>query len=237
MSDTAQEEWINPNGSEWAEDAQFTTDTDDDEGPDYTALFDAPDYASFIKRPRTAVSKNYEGRVKSLLKTGMLYSISKGNLPDAAAIIEYGPNVAAATGILADASDTTRKFLDLITAPENPYAVAFFAVVPFFAQLFRNHEEVIRQIPEIRKMSRAQRKAARTTNAEQPPMPPRFSIKIPLIRKRIPIRFRMHFNPFAAFASQTQSPNALVVEVFSDQKLLAELEKQGIRIHMRRRES
>lgn len=224
------EEFFNPTDAQWAVEGEFG----EDEGPDYTTLFTAPDMSSFIKRPKTAVSREYENRVRAMFKTGMLYSLRTGNLPDAAAIIKHGPDCSIAMGHLAEANDGTRKLIDFITTPENPYLVAVLTMAPLIAQMFRNRERQIAEIRNAPRMSRAERKAARQEQkANQPP--PRFSIKIPGL-KPIGIRMKFRFNVLAGFRTQSVPPNSLVYEVFSDKKLIDELDKQGIHVRVRRAE-
>lgn len=196
----------------------------------YSTIADAEDYAKFIRKPRTVVSKDYERRVKAGLKAMVFGAINAGDLADAATIIHHGPDFAVAMGDLADADERFRKGLDLITTPANPYAMALMVSIPFVAQLFRNHETELAEVPKTFR----QRRAARKANPEEFQTA---EIKIPLIRRRIRIGFRLKLrNPVKMFAagvrSQTREPSELVVRVFSDSRLRTALERQGIRIQV-----
>jgi hypothetical protein len=226
MTETTAEdqEWFNPGQSNG--DQSSTT-------KNYASIADAEDYAKFIRKPRTAVSKEYELRIKALLKAGVFGSINTGNLPDAAAIIHYGPDWAIAAGDLADADPWVRRGLDLITTPANPYGMFLVASIPFFAQLFRNHEEKIREVPVGIRARRAYRKQH----------PQEFEgssvgLKLPFGRRlNFHLRFKVR-NPFKMFVigakAQTHNPEDLALKVFSDPKLRTALERQGIRVQVMR---
>jgi len=93
------------------------------------------------------------------------------------------------------------------------------------SQLIRNHEPQIREIPGAVKQSRAERKAAKQAGVPKPE--PRFTLK--LGRLRIPVRFNVKLgNLFGPFRSQTKEPDMLAAMVFSNEDLIAALEKQGI---------
>lgn len=207
-----------------------TSSPNGDPAGNYSTIADAEDYAKFIRKPRTVVSKDYERRVKAMLKAGVFGAINIGDLADAATIIHYGPDFAVAMGDLADADERFRKGLDLITTPANPYAMAAMVCIPFVAQLFRNHESELAEVPKTFR----QRRAARKANPEN------FQgaeITIPLLRRRIRLGFRVKLrNPVKMFTSgvrsQTRDPNELIVRVFSDSRLRTALERQGIRIQV-----
>jgi hypothetical protein len=198
----------------------------------YEAIFNAPDYASFLKVRRTSVSREYEARTNSVLKSLMLGSLNAGNFPDAAAIIHYGPQFAKATGGLADSNDYARKAIDILTSPSSPVALFALAAVPMFTQLMRNHEAQLAEVPATFRERRRMRKAARLSGATIPKGEPRFTIKIG--KRAIPIYLRMHVKGLSVllsgFRAQTQPPDNLASRVFSDPELISVLEKQGIRL-------
>lgn len=201
--------------------------------PQYVTIADAEDYEKFIRKPQTAISREYNKRVKSMLKAGMFGAINTGNLSDAAAIVHYGPDFATAMGDLADTDERIRKVMDMITTPANPYAMAFMVSLPFLAQLFRNHEEVLREVPAT---WRERRKARRYSSSGDDTAATTATVKLPFGRK-INLRFRLRLrNPLKLFMagarSRTYSPDTLTVKVFSDPKLRTALEKQGIRIQV-----
>lgn len=192
----------------------------------FDSLFNAPDLATFVKLPATATSREYEQRLKALLKAGVIGSLNAGNLADAAALLWHGPGFAAAGGQLAEADERAKKAIDLLTTPSNPYGMFLITVIPLVAQLARNHENQIKQAPENfrnRKERRAQAKAQRATQ-------PAVNVKLPF-GKAIKLRFAMKFpvgKMFAGFKGQTQDPNAIAFRVFSDPKVVTALQKQGV---------
>lgn len=197
--------------------------------PDLHSLFDAPDLASFVKAPKTATAKEYEQRVRALLKAGIIGAINNKDLPDAATLIYHGPSFAAAAGYLADADDRAKHTIDMLTTPGNPYALFIMATLPMISQLFRNHERQLRTAPEVFR-SRKQRKAARKAeNANQP----KVEIKLPFGRSiKLGLRARFPIGRiFANMRGQTQDPDELTYRVFSDPKVVSELRKQGVPIY------
>src|SRR6201986_3087977 len=115
--------------------------------PDYTSLFEATDFTALIKPAQSAVAREYSGKVKSLLKAGTIGAINIGDFADAAAFLHYGPGFADASGQLAEADKRARAAVDILTAPGNPYAMFLMTGIPLIAQLFRNHEEQIQELP------------------------------------------------------------------------------------------
>jgi hypothetical protein len=112
----------------------------------------------------------------------------------------------------------------MLTAPDNPYVVLFAAAMPLFGQLFRNHEEVIKQLPEVRRQAKKRRKEQKETIE-----PKNLTIHLPFNRK---VSFRVRFNPFRNLRLRAPSrhPAELVAEVFSDPRVHEALRKQGITI-------
>jgi hypothetical protein len=192
---------------------------------DWRSIFDAPDFTSLVRPAQTAKAREYSGKVKSVLKSGMVGAINAGDFKDAATILHYGPSFADATGQLADSSEWAAKAVDVITAPGNPAMLFVMTAIPFTAQLFRNHEDVIKNIPETRRNMRLRRKAmAQAHKAEEP----RFTIRF--FKREWPIRFRTpNFGKFlAGFKSQTRDPDELAYQVFTDPSVVRALKKQGI---------
>jgi hypothetical protein len=195
---------------------------------DYGALFDAPDFSSMVRGRRSAGAKEYETKVKSVLKSGTIAALRAGNLADAATILHFGPGFSAAAGDLAAVNDSAKRAIDLITAPDNPFVTFALVALPFVGQLFRNHEETFRQIPELRRMSRRARREAAAEGTRK-----NLEIKLPfgrVIRLRVGLRLNSLKRLRLLFHLPTREPEDLVSQVFSDQKLIAALERQGIRI-------
>lgn len=233
------------NGSAAPSDQQAIFDNDEIR-PGYEALFDVPDFSTLVKGSRSATARDYEIRVKSMLKTGAIGALRHDRLSDAAAIFEYGPAFSAAAGTLAEKSEKTRQMIDILTAPENPYFALAIVAIPFAAQLFRNHQPVIQQVTATRRQMRALKKAYRedpeTFAKKYPQLVNHFAtgpekknveVKLPFGRK-LSFRVALKFNPLRAFTfayhTQTHDPDELVSRVFSDPKLIAALKKQRINI-------
>jgi hypothetical protein len=200
--------------------------------PSFDSIFNAPDYASFLKTRQTAVSREYTARTNSVLKSLLISSLNAGDFADAAAIIHYGPQFAKATGGLADTSDTAKRAIDILTSPSNPVALFAIAGIGLVGQFMRNHEQQLAEVPATYRERRRERKAAKAAGINRPQGAPRFTIK--LGKRSIPIYFRMRFKGLtmlmSGFRSQTQDPASLSSRVFSDPAVISALEKQGIRL-------
>jgi hypothetical protein len=196
-----------------------------DESPSWEAIFGAPDYSTLVRPTTSRIAKEYESNTNSILKALLIGSLNAGQYTDAAAILHYGPGFSAATGQLAASSDRARKVIDLATAPASPIAMWLMASIGLGAQLIRNHEPQIRQVPGAMKQGRAERRAMKQAGVPKPE--PRFTIK--LGRIKIPVRFNFKIGKvFAPFRSQTKEPDMLAAVVFSNEDLIKALEKQGI---------
>lgn len=210
-------------------------DTDDDsrttangqtQAPsDWSSIFDAPDFTNLVRPAQSRKAKEYSDKVKSVLKSGMVGAINLGDFPDAAAILSFGPAFADASGQLADADKNAAKMIDVITAPGNPYVMFVMTGIPLIAQLFRNHEQAIMQLPETRRQARLRRKAE--TDARKTEKP-RFTIRV--LGREYPIRFRTPkiSKVLAGLSASTRDPNMLTASVFTDQRVIKALAKQGI---------
>jgi hypothetical protein len=193
---------------------------------DITSLFNAPDIASFIKLPTTQTSREYEQRVKSLLKAGVIGAINVENWADAATLLYHGPGFAAAAGQLANADDHAKRAIDLFTTPSSPLGMFIVTAIPLISQLMRNHEKQLKEAPSAFR-TRKERRAAR--RAEQDAQP-KVTVHLPFgktIRMRVRAKFPIG-RVFAAFRGQTRDPSQLAYEVFNNPKLQAELLKQGV---------
>jgi hypothetical protein len=198
----------------------------------FDAIFNAPDYASFLKVRQTATSREYTARTNSILKSLLVSSLNAGDFADAAAIIHYGPQFSRATGGLADSSDTAKRALDLLTSPSSPIVLFGLAGVALVGQIMRNHEEQLAKVPSTFRERRRERKAAKAAGIARPQSQPRFTIK--LGKRSIPIYFNMRIKGISVlmsgFRAQTQVPESLANRVFSDPDVVSALEKQGIRL-------
>lgn len=212
--------------------------TNGSEGPNYAAIFEAPDYSTLVKLPKTAVSRDYEKRVQSMLKAGVIGAINSGRYSDAAALLHFGPGFAAASGDLASADARAKKLLDYATSPSSPVLIFAMTIVPLISQLWRNHEDQLQEMPKTYRQLRAHRKQAKTEQRAADATAPRVQVKLPLVGKTLSMPVRLKFklvkNVLASFRTQTKDPDALAMQVFSDEKLIKTLEKQGIRIRVER---
>lgn len=201
-------------------------------GAPFDSIFNAPDYASFLKTRQTATSREYTARTNSILKSLLISSLNAGDFPDAAAIIHYGPQFAKATGGLADSSDTAKRALDILTSPSNPIVIFGLASIGLIGQIMRNHEQQLAEVPATFRERRRERKMAKAAGINKPQGPPRFTIK--LGKRSIPIYFRVRIKALSTlatgFRAQTQEPESLASRVFSDPDVIAAFEKQGIRL-------
>lgn len=221
---------------------QSTRDTDDDwpedtepngTGPEYTdfrLILNAPDFASFIKRTKNATVREYERRTASALKALALGAMQAEDFPDAATVLWFGPSVATATGYVADASPRARAMLDVITAPNSPWVALALAVMPMFAQLARNHEAQLAEVPARLNMSRKARAMRKVKKAEAEARKPTFTFRLGKFRRPV----YLQFNPARLFSAgikaQTVDPMVVTSRVFTDPTLLAELRRMGFNI-------
>jgi hypothetical protein len=204
---------------------QDTQSANGSQPEDWRSIFDAPDFTSLVKPAQTMKAKEYSGKVKSVLKSGMVGAINVGDFPDAAAILQYGTPFADAAGQLADGNEWAAKGIDIITSPGNPVMLFLMTAIPFGAQLIRNHEDALRDLPMTRKQAKLRRKAMATaTKAE----PPKFTIKF--MGRKWPVHFRTPKigKVLAGFKSQTRDPGQMTYQVFTDPAVLRALKKQGI---------
>lgn len=191
----------------------------------WTALFDSPDFTTLVRPAQTAKAKEYSGMVKSMLKAGVVGSINIGDFPDAAAFLHYGPAFADASGQLAEADERAAKAIDILTAPGNPYLMFLVTALPLLSQLFRNHEDVLTDLPNTVKNARKRRLSMATAKKAEKP---RFTIRV--FGREFPVRFRgpKFGKVFKALKAQTRDPHSLTAEVFTDPRVIRALQKQGI---------
>lgn len=161
------------------------------------------------KMPRTKRAEHYEEKVNTVLGYALKATAEReSTVADAAALIQYGPDICQTMGDLADKNENVRRAIDFITkGTENVYAAAMFAVIPLVAQVMRNHEN--------------------TEIASEKPL----TIKIPFLRRewKIPVRFKIRLrNPFMRAA--TVAPEHLTQDVFGNTEILAAMHKQGIAV-------
>ncbi len=165
------------------------------------------DLGQFMRKPRTAVAREYEGKASAIL--GLLTRNSIGSvdtIADAAAYLAYGDKVAASAGELCDESEWARKVFDAIASPSSPALAFLLATLPLAAQLMRNHEKEIV-------------KPVRTLSA---------SFKVPFRKKPVAIRLPMRPTLPKRFRAQTVDPKVCSELVFSNPDVMRALRKRGI---------
>jgi hypothetical protein len=154
------------------------------------------------ERPKLAV--DYEKKIQSLLHTLMKSTAGdKKTAADAATVIRYGPEFAEKAGDLAEHDERARKAIELISAPDNPYVAFAFAALPLALQLIRNHE------------------SDNSVESRE--------LRIPFTKgkRKFRLRFRLRLkNKFLRGLSD--DPQAVTRDVFSDPKIRAALDEQGI---------
>jgi len=223
-------------GMDDSSESQPNPPIDDDTQSEYTALFDAPDYALFIKHEQTPRGKEYEQKVASLLKAAALGGFKTGNVADACTILHYGPAFAKRCGDLTDISNGAAKAIDIITAPDNPWALFAITAIPFALQFFRNHEAEARIVKKTWREARAERKRAKAAGETPPKREGRpVTIRLPFGRK-LTVRVKLPTPAvfIKVFQAQTHEPRDLTNHVLSDPKLQKALAKQGIVFVMKR---
>jgi hypothetical protein len=222
-----------PSANGHAPDAEREPESEE-EVPEYTyeTLFKAPSYSDFIKTPPSGKARDYEKRVQSMMKAGMVASIHAENWPDAATFIKHGPGFAKAAGNLAAEDARAAQFIDMCTAPDSPYVMFAMVAIPLIAQLARNHQPEIVKATDTFKERRAAHKEAKRTGVKlKNPTPP---ITVHLFKRdfKLPIRIRVKMpnwrNMFKAFLAPTQYPNQIAQEVFNDEAVVRQLHKMGL---------
>jgi len=226
LTDEEQHDYFNPDGK---------FEAPDGETPD-NVIIGAPDYASFVKGTRSTTAREYEKKVQSVLKSGLMHSLGTGNLPDAAVYLHFGPNFASTAGDLADKDERVAKAIDMITAPDNPYVAFGIAAVALLGQFARNHEDTLRAVPAAVKEGRRERKARKVAERANGIEPSKVNIRLPFGRTvsfAFGIKFGSIKNVGKLLRFQTREPVELVNTVFTDEKLLKALSKEGIVIRSR----
>lgn len=227
------ESYFAPDG--FVNDDDYSAPPPNDNTRSYNTIFDAPDYAAFVKHEQTNTAREYEEKVASMLKALALGAFKNGDIVDGATILHYGKPFAKTAGDLTDVSNGARRAIDLLTAPDNPWVVFVTTALPFAMQMMRNHEQTGSAVAKGWREARKERKRLK----QEGRLPPKsegtpITIKGPFGRK---LTFRIHL-PRAAkvwnfFRAQTRDPVDLVTDVMSDEKLRKALAKQGIVVTVR----
>ena len=164
---------------------------------------DEPD-ASILEKPkRKPNALQYEKKVNKTLGFLTRVLIQKGDLPDAATLLMYGPDVAESWGDLAADNDKVAKMLTASeSVTDNATLAAITATLPLILQLARNHEPVLE--PARREFTIPILKR---------------SFKLPKIGVKLGI-----------FRNVTDEPSAVAQYVFTHPKIVKTMEKHGIHV-------
>ena len=202
---------------------------------DYSTLFDAPNYADFIKTPPNANARLYERKVQSIVKAGMVMSIHNHQWPDAATFLKHGPGFAKAIGNLAAEDPKAAAIVDMLTAPDSPYVMAAMVAIPFISQLVRNHQPEMAKAGATFRERRAEKKQAKLAGGKVKSTVEPITVHIGKREFKLPIRFKLKLpkfrSVFKAFLAPTQHPNEIANEVLSDTSVVRALNKMGIFPH------
>jgi hypothetical protein len=122
-------------------------------------------------------------------------------VPDAAAIIMYGPDVSRSMGDLAAHDIRVRRAIDFISdGADNPYFAAVAALAPLALQILRNHEPVA-EVSPVRK------------------------IRIPFTKRFFTIKFKIKLGKLR---NMSNDPQEFTAHVLSNEGIVNELQRQGI---------
>lgn len=154
------------------------------------------------KGKRSARAKRYEHQVGAILGAATRAAAEhESTIPDAAALLYYGKNVAEKFGDLADADEKVRKAIDVFSGGvENPYLAAFSSVAILGLQLIRNHEPQL--VPDVR------------------------GIRIPFTKRTLKLKFGIKLGRIRAL---THEPKELTHAAMTPE-VIAFLKKQGVRV-------
>src|SRR5215831_13481509 len=169
----------------------FVEDMDEEEaqkyvedGPVGEEEYDTPQ-AEFVQPSiRGPVAKRYEKKIKTVLNFIFKQAVAHdAGVPDAAAIIMYGPPFAEKWGDLAEHDKRIRRGIDmLLEGSENPYLAAAVATAPLLLQLYRNHEQVLSPSGAVEAIKKSRARAK-----EREPR----RLRIPFTKRYIEFRFKL----------------------------------------------
>lgn len=194
-----------------AEDIGFSEDyPPEDEIPDSDKIkfrFIDADLGHFMRKPKTAIAREYEGKAAAFLGLLTRGTISDPDtIADAAAYLAYGDKLAAATGELADEYEPARKVIDAIASPSSPLIAFGLAALPLVAQLMRNHEkEIVKPVRSLR-----------------------VNVKIPFRKKPLNVSVPLRLKLTKKLRAQTVEPKTCAGLVFGNPDVVKALKKRGI---------
>jgi len=180
--------------------------------------YDRPEPGFVAGNYRNPVARRYEKKVKAILNVVFRQTVAnESTVPDAAAILMYGPQFCEKAGDLANHDPRARKAIDMITeGSENPYLAFALAAMPLALQVYRNHEQSLNPKGVVEGV-RKRRETAKQRDARR--------IKIPFTKRYISFRWQL---TLPSVHNLTNEPRALVSHVFSDPNILLAMQKAGI---------
>jgi hypothetical protein len=187
----------------------LTDDTDYSEQETFSENTEQPEPdVSFVEEVKeTPRAKRYRIKAKHGLNFLMAqFAGHPGTVADAAAIIEYGPQVSKAIGELADNDARTRQVIDFLTEDgiDNPYILTVLAIAPMAFQLTRNHMK-----------------------SEEITIKP--GIRIPFTKRRINLPFKFKLN-LSIVKKASEEPATLTERIFTNPGIREALAKRDIKV-------
>jgi|SRR5215467_289616 len=198
--------------------AEFIDEPGPGDVPPPSEDYDRPEAGFVADNYRGPVARKYEKKVKAVLNVVFRQTVAKeSTVPDAAAILMYGPDFCARAGDLANHDPRVRKAIDMITeGSENPYLAFALAAMPLVLQVYRNHEDALNPKGAVQ--------AVRTRREKAKLREPR-KIKIPFTKRFIAFRWQLSL---PSVHNLTNEPRALVSHVFSDPNIVLAMQKAGV---------
>jgi hypothetical protein len=180
--------------------------------------YDTPDKEFVQSATRGPIAKKYEKKIKTVLNVIFRQTVAhQAAVPDAAAILMYGPNFAEKWGDLSAHDPRVRRGVDMILeGAENPYLAAGMASVSLLLQIYRNHEDSLSPKGAV--------EAIRKSRAEAKQREPK-RLRIPFTKRYIEFRFRLRM---PAVENMTNDPQQLAAYVFSNPDIISAMRSAGI---------
>jgi hypothetical protein len=180
--------------------------------------YDEPEPTFVQSTTRGPVAKKYEKKIKTVLNTIFRQTVShQAAVPDAAAILMYGPQFSEKWGDLAAHDARVRRAIDMVLeGAENPYLAAMMATMPLLLQVYRNHEETLSPKGAV--------EAIRKSRADAKQREPK-RLRIPFTKRYLEFRFRLRV---PAVQNMTNDPQQLAAYVFNNEDIIRAMRKAGI---------
>lgn len=180
--------------------------------------YDVPEGEFVQTTPRGPTAKKYEKKIKTVLNVIFRQTVAhQAAVPDAAAILMYGPNFSEKWGDLAAHDPRVRKGIDMILeGAENPYLAAGMASVSLLLQVYRNHEDNLSPKGAVQ--------AIKKSRADAKQREPK-RLRIPFTKRYIEFRFQLKM---PAVQNMTNDPQQLAAYVFNNPDIIEAMKKAGI---------